>query len=62
MFTIGFTPLSAAVAGRRWSTTKLILAIAAAQYEPDEDDEKIEFNVNFVGVWLLEWMVAENTN
>ena len=50
MLAIGYTPLSAAVAGRRWSTARLILAIAAAQYEPDEDDEKIEFNIDVIGM------------
>jgi hypothetical protein len=53
VFAIGYTPLSAAVAGRRWSTAKLILAIATAQYEPGEYDEKIEFNINVMGVCLL---------
>jgi hypothetical protein len=49
---LGYTPLSAAVFGRRWSTAKLILAIAAAQYDPGENDEKIEFNINVIGAWL----------
>ncbi len=52
VFAIGYTPLSAAVAGRRWSTAKLILAIAAAQYQPSENDEKIEFNINVIGTLL----------
>ncbi|KAF8164736.1 hypothetical protein B0H34DRAFT_647969 [Crassisporium funariophilum] len=41
---LGYTPLFAALAGRRWSTAKLIVAIATAQYHPGNDDEKIEFN------------------
>ncbi|KAF8987599.1 hypothetical protein BDQ17DRAFT_1334968 [Cyathus striatus] len=35
----GWTPLFAALAGRRWSTAKLIVAIAAAQYQSDEAEE-----------------------
>ena len=41
-----YTPLFAAVAARRWSTAKLILAIAAAQYHPEDEDDKISFNVD----------------
>ncbi|KDR74285.1 hypothetical protein GALMADRAFT_574798 [Galerina marginata CBS 339.88] len=40
----GFTPLFAAIAGRRWSTAKLVLAIATAQYRPDNEIDKITFN------------------
>ncbi|RDB20232.1 hypothetical protein Hypma_012624 [Hypsizygus marmoreus] len=36
----GHTPLFAAVMGRRWSTAKLILAIAAAQYHPADKVKK----------------------
>jgi hypothetical protein len=44
----GYTPLFAAVAARRWSTAKLILAIAAAQYHPENEDDKIvSFNVDW---------------
>lgn len=50
---LGYTPLFAAVATRRWSTAKLILALAAAQYEPDENDEKIEFDMNVIGLIFL---------
>ncbi|KAF5379120.1 hypothetical protein D9615_005878 [Tricholomella constricta] len=35
-----YTPLFAAVRGRRWATAKLIMAIAIAQYKPPEDEEK----------------------
>ncbi|KAF8999457.1 hypothetical protein BDQ17DRAFT_1328336 [Cyathus striatus] len=35
----GWTPLFAALAGRCWSTAKLIVAIAAAQYQSDEAEE-----------------------
>jgi hypothetical protein len=42
----GYTPLFAAVAARRWSTAKLILAIAAAQYHPEDEDDKISFYVD----------------
>ena len=45
-----YTPLFAAVAARRWSTAKLILAIAAAQYHPEDEDDKISFNVDW-GKW-----------
>lgn len=37
---LGFTPLYAAIAGRRWDTAKLVLAIAAAQYHPENDEKK----------------------
>ncbi|KAJ7167928.1 ankyrin repeat protein [Mycena filopes] len=33
----GITPLFAALVGRRWETAHLVVAIAAAQYKPDED-------------------------
>ncbi|PPR01075.1 hypothetical protein CVT24_000396 [Panaeolus cyanescens] len=39
----GYTPLFAAVMGRKWSTAKLILAIAVAQYKPDDEDEENEY-------------------
>ncbi|KAF8959387.1 hypothetical protein BDZ97DRAFT_1705185 [Flammula alnicola] len=42
----GYTPLFAAISGRRWSTAKLILAIATAQYEPEDDSDQIEFKVD----------------
>ncbi|TFK33687.1 hypothetical protein BDQ12DRAFT_766148 [Crucibulum laeve] len=38
--TTGYSPLFAAISGRRWSTAKLILAIATAQYHPDDEDEQ----------------------
>jgi predicted NAD-dependent protein-ADP-ribosyltransferase YbiA (DUF1768 family) len=41
---LGFTPLFAAISGRQWSTAKLIIAIATAQYHPDGED-----NVNYSG-------------
>lgn len=41
----GYTPLFAAIAGRRWSTAKLILAIATAQYCPKKDEDKLEFDM-----------------
>jgi hypothetical protein len=34
----GVTPFSIAVKSRKWDTARLILAIAAAQYEADEED------------------------
>ncbi|KAG6823211.1 hypothetical protein H0H92_011049, partial [Tricholoma furcatifolium] len=34
------TPLFAAICGRRWMTSKLIMAIAAAQYKPPANEEK----------------------
>ncbi|CAA7269211.1 unnamed protein product [Cyclocybe aegerita] len=40
----GYTPLFAAIAGRRWSTARLVLAIATAQYQPDNDAEKIKWD------------------
>lgn len=45
----GYTPLFAAIAGRRWSTAKLILAIATAQYHPEKDEDKLEFDSNVMG-------------
>ncbi|KAJ3512423.1 hypothetical protein NLJ89_g3531 [Agrocybe chaxingu] len=36
----GYTPLFAAIAGRRWSTARLVLAVAAAQYQPDNGAEE----------------------
>ncbi|KAF9475283.1 ankyrin [Pholiota conissans] len=43
----GYTPLYAAISGRRWSTAKLILAIATAQYSTD-DEEQISFKLDDV--------------
>ncbi|KAF4615928.1 hypothetical protein D9613_011323 [Agrocybe pediades] len=40
----GYTPLFAAIAARRWSTAKLILAIATAQYHPANEKDKIKFD------------------
>ncbi|KAF9530942.1 hypothetical protein CPB83DRAFT_904927 [Crepidotus variabilis] len=43
----GYTPLYAAIAGRKWSTARLILAIATAQYHPEEDEaERVSFDVD----------------
>ncbi|KAF8075783.1 ankyrin repeat protein [Lyophyllum atratum] len=39
-FQTGYTPLFAALSGRQWSTAKLIMAIAIAQYSPAEKEEK----------------------
>ncbi|KAG5643246.1 hypothetical protein DXG03_001296 [Asterophora parasitica] len=36
----GYTPLFAAITARRWSTAKLIMAIAIAQYKPTDEVEK----------------------
>ncbi|KAF8905746.1 hypothetical protein CPB84DRAFT_1844751 [Gymnopilus junonius] len=40
----GATPLFAAIAGRQWTTAKLILAIATAQYHPDDEHDRIKFD------------------
>ncbi|KDR74215.1 hypothetical protein GALMADRAFT_123653 [Galerina marginata CBS 339.88] len=42
----GYTPLFAALAGRRWSTAKLVLAIATAQYHPDNEEDNIKFDTD----------------
>ena len=34
------TPLDVALYRRHWETARLVLAIAAAQYKPDEPDDK----------------------
>ncbi|KAJ8697585.1 hypothetical protein PTI98_004372 [Pleurotus ostreatus] len=39
----GFTPLFAAIHAGHWSTARLIMAIATAQYKPTEEEEKTEF-------------------
>ncbi|EAU82414.1 ankyrin repeat protein [Coprinopsis cinerea okayama7 len=47
----GLTPLWAACEGRRWSTAKLIVAIAAAQYTPeDKKEEKVHFSISRVAL------------
>lgn len=38
----GCTPLLAAISGRQWNTAKLIVAILAAQYAPEEDLPKFD--------------------
>lgn len=43
----GYTPLFAAISQRRWSTAKLIMAIAAAQYDPQNEENKFVANVDF---------------
>ncbi|KAG5637903.1 hypothetical protein H0H81_002731 [Sphagnurus paluster] len=45
----GYTPLFAAVSGRRWATAKLIMAIAIAQYKPSDKEEK--FNMKGVNLY-----------
>ncbi len=45
----GYTPLFAAISGKRWSTAKLILAIATAQYCPEKDEDELEFDSNVMG-------------
>ena len=42
-----YTPLFVAVAARRWSTAKLILAIAAAQYHPEDKNDEIRISVDW---------------
>ncbi|KAF8905744.1 hypothetical protein CPB84DRAFT_563270 [Gymnopilus junonius] len=42
----GATPLFAAIAGRQWTTAKLILAIATAQYHPDDERDRIKFDTD----------------
>lgn len=42
----GYTPLTAAVEGRRWSTAKVILAVATAQYHPHDKKDRIKFHLN----------------
>ncbi|RXW22626.1 hypothetical protein EST38_g3223 [Candolleomyces aberdarensis] len=42
----GYTPLFAACEGRHWSTAKLIVAIAASQYTPEDDEEKVTFSTS----------------
>ncbi|KAF8185205.1 ankyrin [Pholiota molesta] len=42
----GYTPLFAAISARRWSTAKVILAIATAQYQPDDKEDQMKFKVN----------------
>lgn len=37
---LGFTPLHMAFMRRHWETAKLVLAIAAAQYNPDEPESQ----------------------
>jgi hypothetical protein len=37
---IGPTPFHVAVLGKRWSTAKLIIGIAAAQYQKEDDQDK----------------------
>lgn len=37
---LGYTPLSAAVIGRKWDTAKMVMAIAVAQYQPKDKTEK----------------------
>jgi len=39
-----YSPLFAAIAGRRWSTAKLVVAISAAQYAPKEDDDQLKWD------------------
>ena len=42
---LGYTPLFVAISGRQWSTAKLIIAIATAQYHPDEEDN-VDYSEN----------------
>ncbi|PPQ83598.1 hypothetical protein CVT25_006348 [Psilocybe cyanescens] len=42
----GHTPLSAAIAGCRWSTAKLVLAIATAQYHPADKKDEIKCDLD----------------
>ncbi|KAI0059327.1 ankyrin [Artomyces pyxidatus] len=42
----GYTPLAIALHRRYWNTAWLVLAIAAAQYKPQDENEKLAFNAN----------------
>ncbi|KAF8164738.1 hypothetical protein B0H34DRAFT_686396 [Crassisporium funariophilum] len=42
----GFTPLYAAIVARKWSTAKLIMAIATSQYHPEENEDKKKFSTS----------------
>ncbi|KDQ28734.1 hypothetical protein PLEOSDRAFT_49989 [Pleurotus ostreatus PC15] len=41
----GFTPLFAAIHAGHWSTARLIMAIATAQYKPTEEEEKTDISL-----------------
>lgn len=42
---LGFTPLSVAIAARRWETAKVVVAIATAQYSPDGTETEPTFSI-----------------
>ena len=56
----GYTPLFVAIAARRWSTAKLILAVAAAQYHPEDKDDAITFNLDWGKWWSAVRFVTNN--
>ena len=43
---LDYSPLFAAIAGRHWSTAKLVVAISAAQYSPKEDADKLKWDAS----------------
>ena len=49
----GYTPLFAAISGRHWSTAKLIVAISAAQYAPDDENTRFKFNKLLLGMFVF---------
>jgi hypothetical protein len=43
---IGYTPLFAAITARRWAIAKFILAVATAQYHPDDEEDEVKFDLD----------------